>query len=254
MSVSTVYDDVVGSVFEDAPDPDEERPGQSNAGKVPPAAGDTIKLTSDEHSGEVGDSPDEIQAAEADEHKSIDETSSPQDCADDADLSDGEKVPSTKSKPRRGPRKRKRQAGKKMSDEERLVALRRQIEYYLSDENLRQDTFFYEKISANEGGWLDASWILGCNRVKKLGVTTDVEIESSLRDSACETQMTKGCLQVRRQQGQALPPLLAAGWLAKQVQDSIVHFKLVGGRKNISVSVALKRVGGSVGFNSNRQP
>ena len=31
-----------------------------------------------------------------------------------------------------------------------------QVEYYLSDENLKYDKFFHDKISANADGWLDA--------------------------------------------------------------------------------------------------
>ena len=31
-----------------------------------------------------------------------------------------------------------------------------EVEYYLSDENLKYDKFFHDKISANAEGWLDA--------------------------------------------------------------------------------------------------
>ena len=31
-----------------------------------------------------------------------------------------------------------------------------QVEYYLSDENLKYDKFFHDKISGNADGWLDA--------------------------------------------------------------------------------------------------
>merc|ERR1719399_733670 len=35
------------------------------------------------------------------------------------------------------------------------AAIRKQVEYSLSDDNLRHDKFFHDKISADEGGWLD---------------------------------------------------------------------------------------------------
>lgn len=43
------------------------------------------------------------------------------------------------------------------------------MEYYLSDENLKYDKFFHEKITADKDGWLDPSELnhLGVNGYKK---------------------------------------------------------------------------------------
>jgi len=50
--------------------------------------------------------------------------------------------------------------------------VRKQIEYYLSDDNLKFDKFFHEKISANEEGWLEVALVLSCNKMKALRATT----------------------------------------------------------------------------------
>merc|ERR1712014_278463 len=43
------------------------------------------------------------------------------------------------------------------------TALRMQVEYIFSDENLRHDRFFRDKISADPDGWLDMNLILKCD-------------------------------------------------------------------------------------------
>merc|ERR1719217_2019355 len=85
------------------------------------------------------------------------------------------------------------------------AALKRQIEYYFSDQNLQQDEFFHEKIADDIDGWLDAIWILGCKKIRERSVTQDAEIEAALTDSHLETRRKDGELQVRRTQ--KLPPL-----------------------------------------------
>lgn len=81
--------------------------------------------------------------------------------------------------------------------------LREQIEYYFSDKNLVKDAFFHGKISENAEGWMDASLLLDCRKVKDLGVQADTQIEEALQESHLETQrLEDGSLQVRR----ATPP------------------------------------------------
>jgi hypothetical protein len=50
--------------------------------------------------------------------------------------------------------------------------LKKQIEYYLSDANLKQDEFFHEQISKNDG-YLPIHLILKCNKIKKLGANEE---------------------------------------------------------------------------------
>lgn len=69
-------------------------------------------------------------------------------------------------------------------------ALKKQIEYYLSDSNLKHDKFFHSKISENSEGWLACEHIIACNKVKvltsnhadiidALGASTELETNES---------------------------------------------------------------------------
>mmetsp|Transcript_9688 Transcript_9688/g.21643 ORF Transcript_9688/g.21643 Transcript_9688/m.21643 type:complete len:1235 (+) Transcript_9688:39-3743(+) len=92
---------------------------------------------------------------------------------------------------------------------ERLKKLREQVEYYLSDVNLEKDAFFHGKLSQDPEGWMDASWVLGCKRVRMLEVD-EAELEESLIDSHldCRRFGDDAILQLRRPE--PLPALLAA--------------------------------------------
>ena len=152
MSTSTVYDDVVANVYEedlqDKEDPDIEQ--------------------------------EELEDTEDPDPSDLKPLNHP---------STAPTVPIVKH--RAQPKKRRHPdstVAKEMSADEKSLAIRRQVEYYFSDKNLGHDVFFHEKISRNPEGWLDASWILECNRMKELEVTSDIEIESALLSSDLETQ------------------------------------------------------------------
>lgn len=53
----------------------------------------------------------------------------------------------------------------------RLMAVRSQVMYYLSDANLRNDSYMQSIITTSPGGWVHLSVILGCRRMQKAGVT-----------------------------------------------------------------------------------
>jgi len=42
----------------------------------------------------------------------------------------------------------------------------KQVEYYLSDQNLKKDKFFHDKVSSDPEGYIDVSFILSCNKIK----------------------------------------------------------------------------------------
>ena len=67
------------------------------------------------------------------------------------------------------------------------AALKKQVEYYLSDANLKNDKFFHTKISENAEGWLSLTHILACNKTKAL--TTDAKdiVDAVSSSSAVET-------------------------------------------------------------------
>lgn len=53
----------------------------------------------------------------------------------------------------------------------RMAMLREQVCYYLSDENLRFDTFFQGIIAVTDGGWIELSKIVGCRKMQQMAVT-----------------------------------------------------------------------------------
>ncbi|CEM14172.1 unnamed protein product [Vitrella brassicaformis CCMP3155] len=75
--------------------------------------------------------------------------------------------------------------------------VRRQVEYYLSDQNLRQDKFFHEKISSANDGWLDMKLILECPRMKLLKATKENVLEA-LKGSHLEIKDNETGCAVRR--------------------------------------------------------
>merc|ERR1712032_89977 len=110
-----------------------------------------------------------------------------------------------------------------------------QLEHYFSDDNLAQDAFFHDKISEDTDGWLDASYLLGCPRVERMGATeTDIEVcaasSPELETRRCDRSdvqndgesSVKSVLKVRRSNGRQLPPLFGgqpSGWLAAQIAE-----------------------------------
>lgn len=84
--------------------------------------------------------------------------------------------------------------------------IRKQVEYYLSDDNLKHDKFFHDKISANAEGWLEISLILSCNKMKVMRATRE-DVLASLKESKIEVK--EDGLSIRRPGQLALPTLEA---------------------------------------------
>ncbi len=81
--------------------------------------------------------------------------------------------------------------------------VKKQIEYYLSDLNLKKDDFFYEKISTSKDGWIDISLFLNCNKVKELKAKAS-DIADACVDSE-KVEISKDQKQIRRKNNLALP-------------------------------------------------
>lgn len=87
-----------------------------------------------------------------------------------------------------------------------LRQVRRQIQYYFTDQNLRQDWFFQEKIRDEpESGWLALRWILSCPRIRDVYKATDHDVIQALGPSHLLMKIADGERYVRR--GKPLPPL-----------------------------------------------
>jgi len=78
-----------------------------------------------------------------------------------------------------------------------MAAIKKQIEYYFSDQNLKGDKFFHEKISAEPEGWLEMKLIQSCNKIKAFGVPDDVLLDA-LKESTLETKTGEAGTFVRR--------------------------------------------------------
>jgi len=93
------------------------------------------------------------------------------------------------------------------------AVVRKQVEYYLSDENLKYDKFFSEKISANKDGWLDMSLILQCNKMKVMRASKE-DLAAALKDSTIE--ISEDGASLRRPANAPLPKLEARPTHAKK--------------------------------------
>ena len=94
----------------------------------------------------------------------------------------------------------------KSNKEEKKVQIKEQIEYYLSDKNLQNDSFFHNKISEDPNGYLDLDLLLKCNKIKNAGWTKD-EIKEGIKLSE-EIELDKEEKKVRRKDNKALPELV----------------------------------------------
>jgi len=76
-----------------------------------------------------------------------------------------------------------------------IAVLRKQVEYYFSDQNLMYDKFFHEKISSDPDGWLAMSLILSCNKMKAMRAT---------KETVCEA-LKGSMLEIREGEGDVVP-------------------------------------------------
>lgn len=81
--------------------------------------------------------------------------------------------------------------------------IRTQVEYYLSDNNLKKDEFFYTKILENDQGWVEITHFLNCNKIKNMGISKDSIIEAAKTSAEIEADPTGEKL--RRKDNKALP-------------------------------------------------
>jgi len=86
------------------------------------------------------------------------------------------------------------------------AVVRKQVEYYLSDDNLKHDKFFSEKIASDSEGWLEMGLILSCNKMKAIRASKE-DVVAALKDSKLE--LRDGGAAVRRPGNAALPKLEA---------------------------------------------
>ena len=91
-------------------------------------------------------------------------------------------------------------------ENEKKISIKEQVEYYLSDENLKKDSFFHNKISENQNGYLDLDFLLKCNKIKKAGWSKEDLIEGIKLSEVIELDDTND--KVRRKDNKPLPELV----------------------------------------------
>ena len=91
-------------------------------------------------------------------------------------------------------------------ENEKKIAIKEQVEYYLSDENLKKDSFFHNKISENANGYLDLDFLLKCNKIKKAGWSKEELIEGIKLSDLIELNDSND--KVRRKDNKPLPELV----------------------------------------------
>ena len=95
---------------------------------------------------------------------------------------------------------------KETKEADKKIAIKEQVEYYLSDENLKNDQFFHNKISEDVNGYLDLDFLLKCNKIKVAGWTKDELVEGIKLSEQIE--LDKDNKRVRRKDNKPLPELV----------------------------------------------
>ena len=96
--------------------------------------------------------------------------------------------------------------------------IREQIEYYLSDDNLKKDSFFHQKISEDPNGYLEIDFILKCNKCKKAGWTKE-EIKEAIKASA-KLELDESGNKIRRKDNKPLPELALLSQKRKNEEEN----------------------------------
>lgn len=94
---------------------------------------------------------------------------------------------------------------KKEKEDEKMLSIKEQVEYYLGDENLKHDQFFHNKISEDVDGYLDLDFLLKCNKIKKAGWKKEELVEGIKLSEALELNSKND--KVRRKDNKPLPEL-----------------------------------------------
>lgn len=98
-----------------------------------------------------------------------------------------------------------------------LTKLRVQIEYYLSDENLKTDQFFQEKIKSDPEGYLDVGLFDKCNKIKKLNVSKE-QIVQAIKQSK-DVELDSSEERVKRKDNKPLPELTLLNKKSKRKEE-----------------------------------
>ena len=95
---------------------------------------------------------------------------------------------------------------KSKNKKDKKFEIKEQVEYYLSDENLKNDSFFHQKISEDANGYIELDFLLKCNKIKKAGWKKEELVEGIKLSDKIELDKTEN--KVRRKDNKPLPELI----------------------------------------------
>jgi len=109
-----------------------------------------------------------------------------------------------------------------MADSICLEAVRLQVEYYLSNENLARDQVFRKEMIRNHG-WLSMNSLRQCNQIKRMGANKEHILSALVRS---DLEVAPDASAVRRSGNAPLPPLVArhAGHAASVMSQGVMSF------------------------------
>ena len=108
-------------------------------------------------------------------------------------------------------------ASKEKKEKGKNFEIKEQIEYYLGDDNLKNDSFFHQKISEDPNGYLELDFLLKCNKCKKSGWTKEEILEGIKLSDKLELDKTEK--KVRRKDNKPLPELVLLSKKRQKEED-----------------------------------
>ena len=103
-------------------------------------------------------------------------------------------------------------------DKEKLNEIKNQLEYYLSDENLKKDSFFHQIISSEPDGYINIDYFLKCKKIQNKKWTKNELIEG-IKESE-ELELDKNNEKVRRKNNKELPELILLSQKRKKENEN----------------------------------
>ena len=109
-----------------------------------------------------------------------------------------------------------------MSDT-RLKQMSKQIEYYMSDQNLKTDKFFHNLISSSKDQFISLNILLNCNKIQKMRPSMR-DLQQAVQDSLL-LDMSADKTSFRRK-NKILPPL-RENWVKIVVEEGFDPEKVI---------------------------
>jgi len=86
-----------------------------------------------------------------------------------------------------------------------LDEIKTQVEYYLSDKNLKQDAFFHDIISKDAHHAIPIEAIMKCNKIKKMNIDSGIIVEAISKST--EIEVTADKTAIKRKNDSPIPDL-----------------------------------------------